>query len=67
MAKNKTTVRQYRFNNRGDVLIVQAFNKRQVQLAYETSNRCIQKYCSCLLFDEDRKLDVDLTNEKGKK
>ena len=66
MRKGERKARQYRFNNRGEILVVQAFNKPQVQRYFGTSNLGITKYCLCLKFEKDRSVDVDLTSEVEK-
>lgn len=64
MAKNHVKARHYRFDNCGEIIIVKAMNKFQVRDFYKLSYRNVQKFCSALIFDEDRKIDVDLTKSE---
>ena len=59
-----TIIKQYQVNNYGERIVVLAYNKTQIKKHFKASQKFMINFCSEYVFDENRKIDLDLTGGK---
>ncbi len=58
--------KQYSYNHGGKRLIIIANSTEQIERYFEISKSYVKEWCSECLWDDERKIDLDLTREDAK-